>query len=92
MNFGTPNSIDEANIDLNFNVYPNPSKGNFVIENLNNHSYDLEITNVYGQQVLLELNINRLENKIDMSMLSSGVYTAKIKNNKSTYTTKLVIE
>lgn len=92
MNFGTPNSIDEANIDLNFNVYPNPSNGNFVIENLNNHYYDLEITNVYGQQVLLELNINRLENKIDMSRLSSGLYTAKIKNNKSTYTTKLVIE
>ena len=92
MNFGTPNSIDESNLNLNFNVYPNPSNGKFVVENLNDNSYDLVIHNIFGQEVYFERDINKLENKIDISKLSSGVYTVELKNHNSTYITKLIKE
>ena len=92
MNFGTPNSIDESNLNLNFNVYPNPSNGKFVVENLNDNSYNIVIHNIFGQEVYFERDVNKLENNIDISKLSSGVYTVELKNHNSTYITKLIKE
>ena len=50
------------------------------------------IHNIFGQEVYFERDINKLENKIDISKLSSGVYTVELKNHNSTYITKLIKE
>ena len=92
MNFGTVNAINDQNYKLNFNVFPNPNDGRFIIENLHNELYDVVIHNVFGQQVYHDNNIKDLRNEINLSQFSSGVYTLKISDKISAFTQKLVVE
>ena len=92
MNFGTVNAINDQNYKLNFNIFPNPNDGKFIIENLHNELYDVVIHNVFGQQVYHDNNIKDLRNEINLSQFSSGVYTLKISDKISAFTQKLVVE
>ena len=91
MNFGTVNSTNEE-LKLNYNIYPNPSDGKFTIDNLTNDTYDLIVNNIYGQQVLLEKQINNVKKEIDLSFLSKGIYIIEIKNDNNNFTHKLLLE
>ena len=91
MNFGTVNSINEE-LKLNYNIYPNPSDGKFTIDNLTNDTYDLIVNNIYGQQVLLEKQINNVKKEIDLGFLSKGIYIIEIKNDNNNFTHKLLLE
>ena len=91
MNFGTVNSTNEE-LKLNYNIYPNPSDDKFTIDNLTNDTYDLIVNNIYGQQVLLEKQINNVKKEIDLSFLSKGIYIIEIKNDNNNFTHKLLLE
>ena len=91
MNFGTVNSTNDE-LKLNYNIYPNPSDGKFTIDNLTNDTYDLIVNNIYGQQVLLEKQINNVKKEIDLSFLSKGIYIIEIKNDNNNFTHKLLLE
>ena len=91
MNFGTVNSTNEE-LKLNYNIYPNPSDGKFTIDNLTNDTYDLMVNNIYGQQVLLEKQINNVKKEIDLNFLSKGIYIIEIKNDNNNFTHKLLLE
>jgi hypothetical protein len=92
MNFGTINAINDQNYKLNFNIFPNPNDGKFIIENLHNELYDVVIHNIFGQQVYYDNNIKDLRNEINLSQFSSGIYTLKISDKISAFTQKLVVE
>ena len=77
---------------MNFNVFPNPNDGKFIIENLHNELYDVVIHNVFGQQVYHDNNIKDLKNEINLSQFSSGIYILKISDKISAFTQKLVVE
>ena len=91
MNFGTVNGTNDE-LKLNYNIYPNPSDGKFTIDNLTNDTYDLIVNNIYGQQVLLEKQINNVKKEIDLSFLSKGIYIIEIKNDNNNFTHKLLLE
>ena len=59
---------------------------------MTNDTYDLIVNNIYGQQVLLEKQINNVKKEIDLSFLSKGIYIIEIKNDNNNFTHKLLLE
>jgi hypothetical protein len=93
--FQNPTLSMESNVDLNFTVYPNPSKqGVFdVVMNDANEDTKLIIFNTIGQEVystnLTQATINHINpNK----SFAKGVYYVKIKKDAATTIKKLIIE
>ena len=72
--------VSEAS-QLEFSIYPNPSKNNITIKSANDPITIVEIYNVLGQRVL-NLNFSeRLTENINISSLNSGLYLVKINAN-----------
>ncbi len=74
-----------------FNVYPNPSNGEFVIALDATAKYDVTVTNVLGQTVYAT-STNTMATNIDLSNFDKGVYTVELKNNDATFTEKVIVE
>ena len=74
-----------------FNVYPNPSNGEFVIALDATAKYDVIVTNVLGQ-IVYATSTNTMETTIDLSNFDKGVYTVELKNNDATFTEKVIVE
>lgn len=71
------------------NVYPNPTKENIIISNIN-EELELKIYDLQGKLVLIK-KVNNLS-KVNLSELSKGVYNLKFKGKKLEQSRKLVIE
>lgn len=67
------NDIDKDQI--HFNIYPNPSRGDFTLDfNLESgNTVDMRIVNLLGKTVYLKSNLNSQIN-VNISTLESGVY------------------
>ena len=83
---------------LNANVYPNPAKNNLNITfaNTDSKNYSVEITNVLGQMVYTESNLNDCSfpvtfKTIDVSGLENGSYIVSIKAGEKQYQNKIII-
>ena len=93
------NTIGITNVDdqQNTTVYPNPSNGRFTIEVQSTGVQDIDvvITNVVGQQVLLEklTQINgTYQKEIDLKGYSPGVYTLQLRTDDGEVNKRIVIE
>ena len=85
----------EANLETktinDFEVYPNPSNGNFNIDFKNsNNKNSIEIYSLFGEKVF-ETN-NDENNSISVSNLKKGIYLIKANQNGEAITKKLVIQ
>ncbi|MEI6488821.1 MAG: T9SS type A sorting domain-containing protein [Bacteroidota bacterium] len=84
--------VDEVSIDHNFEYYPNPANDEL---NLNFSAsvgtVKFEIIDILGKQVFVK-ELYMLNNKIDLTSLSNGVYTIRCSYFSSTQCKKLVIE
>lgn len=82
----------EDNLLINLKISPNPVKNSFKIQNLENSSatYLLQIFNILGKKVFEKQIVN--ETNIDISTLKKGIYFAKILNDKSSKTLKILKE
>ena len=74
-----------------FNVYPNPSNGEFVIALDATAKYDVTVNNVLGQTVYATTT-NTMETTINISKFDKGVYSVELRNNDATYTEKVIVE
>ena len=78
----------ENELIKNISVYPNPSNGEFTINNIPENS-SVTILNSLGQAVVIE---NDISSKYTLSSnLNPGVYFLKISKNNKNYTTKKLI-
>jgi hypothetical protein len=71
-----PNGIES--IPNNFNIYPNPTNGKFVINNTINTNFSYQIVNQLGQILLFSNNVNDNILEIDLSDYAKGLYFVKI--------------
>ena len=78
--------ISETNT-INFNIYPNPTKGMFNIEGA--EGSDIEVLNSLGQVVYKAQNVSSFET-IDLSNNNIGTYFVRVKANDNIITKKIV--
>ena len=93
LNFGViaaPSSINNIK-QSQFNLYPNPTDGVFVIELEENSKYDVTVIDILGKTIYTS-SINDMNTTIDLSGLEKGVYTVELKDRNSKYSEKLIVE
>ncbi|HQA73059.1 T9SS type A sorting domain-containing protein [Flavobacterium sp.] len=71
-----------------FSVYPNPSSSNITISS-ELDSYKLRVIDVTGK-VMINKELNGLENNIDVSSFSNGLYFFEINAGNNTETIKII--
>ncbi|MES2864202.1 MAG: T9SS type A sorting domain-containing protein [Bacteroidota bacterium] len=69
-------------------MYPNPTKNNLFIETALNSDINVSIVNMLGKEVV---NANVVNNTVNVSNLTSGIYIVKITEEGKTSTKKLII-
>jgi hypothetical protein len=77
---------DESSTQSGFNIYPNPSNGDFTIEQSENAT--IQILNNAGQTVI---QIPSTEKSYKVSGLSEGMYFVRIQGNGKTVTKKVLV-
>lgn len=82
--------IAEKNSAIEFKIYPNPSKGPFIIE-IKEKEFWLSITNVLGEKVY-KAEIKNQKIEIDLSKQPSGVYFINVQTEKGSGTQKIIIQ
>ena len=70
-------------------MYPNPTKNNLFIETALNGDIIVSIVNMLGKEVV---NTTVVNNTVNVSNLTSGIYNVKITEEGKTSTKKLIIE
>lgn len=83
-------SVSESENDLNVSVFPNPSRGRFVVTNSSSAWYSVEIYNCLGEK-LFTGKLNSGVETLDLK-LESSLYFLKVKHGEIEKTLKLVIE
>jgi len=71
-------------------IYPNPTTGKlrFEISNMENEILEIEIFDIFGRNIVLNL---KSQNQIsDISRLTSGIYLLRIKTEKDVITKKII--
>ena len=71
-----------------FKMYPNPSNGNFSIDN-SNKAFSIEIYNILGQKVFERKNADG--SNLSVTNLNKGVYMVKITDDSKSLIKKLII-
>jgi PKD repeat protein len=88
----TTAGIDKLVLNNNFNLYPNPNKGKFIIDTgSGNQAYDAVIYNCEGKQVYA--TEFKQSTEIDMRENRAGIYFLQLKDSeRNVVTRKFVIE
>lgn len=91
-------NITTATLDTNSNilenglkVYPNPTTGFVDFDLLDVNSAKIQVSDLTGK-LLKSVNIEKNNNKINISNLSKGVYLLKIETEKGSFTKKIIKE
>ncbi|MCD6017109.1 MAG: domain containing protein [Bacteroidetes bacterium] len=89
-------NIDENVSDINFEVYPNPSKGEFFVnvDLLNQQDFTVTVINTLGQTVkeIRQVQSNGGAIKIDLSDKSEGVYFVTVKSKSVSKTKRIILQ
>lgn len=84
-------SVEEARINKEFSLYPNPTKDNLTININNPKPTNVEIYDLRGK-LIFSKTINNRTNEIDMSSFTNGMYVVKIENEIGVKTSKIIKE
>ena len=92
MNFGGLSSVVNQDNKFNFDIYPNPSSGEINIISSNTDMLNIELVNTLGQVVYVENDILLDSKRLDLEHFDSGIYILRIKNSKTIFSRKFIIE
>jgi hypothetical protein len=89
--------ISDPNNPLNVRLYPNPSNGRFILElnAITPSVYNLKIVNTLNNLVYEKQNLKvdgQINNQIDLSYLSDGVYYLIIESKNVHSTFKIIFQ
>jgi hypothetical protein len=65
--------IEENSIEKEINIFPNPSNGVFHIEQLSQHSLEMEIFDIHGRSIERK-TMHTLQDTIDLRVQKAGIY------------------
>jgi len=89
----------EERTSFNFNIFPNPSKGdaNITINSFDNSNVKISITDITGKiigvkEIANTNNYNTTVSSIVNQKLNSGVYFVSVVNNNNIKTQKIIVE
>jgi ELWxxDGT repeat protein len=81
-------SVDDQNLLQSVTIYPNPSNGNFFIDNATNETVQYEVFDVLGKK----LDAGQTNGNAININANAGVYILKLKNKEKVTTTKIIIK
>ncbi len=87
---GTLN-VNEATMQQQLRVYPNPTNGVFTIESNLGEAVQFELYNVLGQRVRASQTLQN-DTQVNVSDLESGVYFIQFHSGATTHTEKLIVK
>ncbi len=82
-------SVNQFNLENAFNIYPNPVKEQFTIQN--DAGYVIDAISIYTILGKLIYKSKDIQNTIDVSTLSNGMYLIKLNSNNKIITKKIII-
>lgn len=86
-----PDTVNTSvtDLDLQINIYPNPTKGKIVIEVLDAEA-EIQVLDLNGKALTVPSEIGWNGYIIDLSNLESGLYIVRIESKGKTYLRKIV--
>jgi len=83
----------EENIDnTSFILYPNPTKGKFIVTNEINNIDKIEICNMFGENIYTSNFKPQISNEIDISNNPKGIYFVTIYEGEKIHIEKIVVQ
>lgn len=79
------------NQEMNFEVYPNPNKGSFVIKLNASQDATISLCNILGETVFEQTILNSSSLLMNATDLEKGLYYVKVQTQKSSYVKKVLI-
>ena len=92
MNFGYVNNINERGDNTDFNIYPNPTNGLFVISTESTDPCTVSITNVLGQEIIRLDHDGLSQLSVDLNNNEKGIYTVKLSYKDKISTKSIVLQ
>ena len=84
-------NLEEIAKPIDFEVYPNPSQGDFTLEGENISLSEVKLLNSLGQSIAFEANQKGNQILINGNALKPGIYLVLVSHNNNTTTKKIVI-
>ena len=79
-------------IDVNIDLFPNPSDGKIQIFNKECDLTDVSVYNMLGSLMYTQILISEPQLTLDLSFLSSGIYQLVFSSNQGVLNQKVIIE
>lgn len=85
--------LNEGSLENGFQIYPNPSNGNFTVDThmLKYDNISISVYDLLGSKIQKFENIKSFPFKMDLNDLSNGIYYFKINCGNKTITQKVII-
>ena len=82
-------ATNDFSLNTNFSIYPNPSNSVVSISSAAIDSYKLTVADLTGK-VLVEKSLSGIENSLDISSFSKGIYFFTLNSDKKSETIKVI--
>jgi hypothetical protein len=89
----SPSTINEVLLENTFNIYPNPSNGNFIInaQLTKNENVSITLYNLVGAKIQQFDNVNNYPFLMSLNDLPNGSYFIKFNSGNNTITKKVFV-
>lgn len=84
-------NLEEISSEIDFEIYPNPTRGDFSIEGTNLEQMDIELVNIFGQSIPFEAIKKGEITTIKGTHLKAGVYYVIVSHPHGKASKKLII-